>query len=149
MIQSQTEVKLAISSSTAPCLRWGHIRSGACAAVLFTAVCPAQDSRPAGGAFRPDQATAVTPVNRLPDARARMEWQDRKARERQFALANTARKRQMSDDAALLSALVAQFNHDLDAKTEPDSPLLIHNLETIEKLAHAIKEKMKLTVAAS
>jgi hypothetical protein len=179
MTFGKTDARLAAAFSF-PWLRdhWSLLRSGTCAAVLFTAFCPAQqDSRPAGGAFQPDKATAITPVNQPPEAPARIRDQDRKARERQFALANAERKRQLGEDAARLFAVAARLNLALSGKTgnedsnsqdrnqenegldspkwkldigaEPDAPWLLHNLDTIEKLAHAIKEKMKLTVAAS
>ena len=78
--------------------RAGKVRAGACVAILVTAVCPAQDSRPAG--FWPDKATAVDPANRQPDARMQMERNAKRVQMQRYEAANAERKRQLEQDSA-------------------------------------------------
>lgn len=130
--------------------RGGGIRAGLSIAVLFCAICPAQNTQNRPPGYWPDHDTQVTPVNQRPDANAQMERGIKKAQTEKFEAANAERKRQLEADSALLLQLATELDTEL-ARTAQDalSPLVIEKIEAIEKLAHTVKEKMKLTVAAS
>jgi hypothetical protein len=126
----------------------GMVRAGAWVAILITAVCPAaQNSRQAG--FWPDKVPEVNPANRQPDARMQSERNAKRAQVQRFEAANSERKRQLEQDSALLLQLTAELETELE-KTgyEALTPSVVRKAETIEKLAHTVKEKMKLTAAA-
>ena len=126
--------------------RAGNVRAGAWVAILLTAVCPAQDSRPAG--FWPDKATAVSPGNRQPDALMQMERESKRAQMQRYEAANAERKRQLEQDSALLLQLAAELEGELEKGASEASPSAVRRAEAIEKLAHTVKEKMKLTASA-
>jgi hypothetical protein len=60
------------------------------------------------------------------------------------------RKRQITDDSARLLKLASDLKAEVD-KTSKDTLSLgvIRKAEEIEKLAHNVKEKMKLTMASN
>jgi DNA-directed RNA polymerase alpha subunit len=66
-----------------------------------------------------------------------------------YEAANSERKRQLEQDSALVLQLAAELETELE-KTghEATTPSAVRKAETIEKLAHTVKEKMKLTAAA-
>jgi hypothetical protein len=125
----------------------GKMRAGACVAILFTAVCPAQDSRPAG--FWPDKVPEVNPANQQPDAHMQVERNAKRAQMQRYEAANVERKRQLEEASALLLQLAAELETELEkAGSQAPPPSAVRKAETIEKLAHTVKEKMKLTAAA-
>ena len=89
-------------------------------------------------------------ANRPPDANAQMAMREQQAKKANFDAANTERKRQISDDSARLLKLASDLKAEVD-KTSKDTLSLgvIRKAEEIEKLAHAVKEKMKLTMGAN
>jgi hypothetical protein len=89
-------------------------------------------------------------ANRPPDANAQMEMREQKNKTQNFAAANAERKRQISDDSARLLKLAADLLAEVD-KTSKDtlSINVIRKADEIERLAHNVKEKMKLTVGGS
>src|SRR5947207_3630223 len=132
--------------------QWRGFRTGACVATLMTAACLAQDgasSTSGNGAFRPEKANSVTAVNQRPDANRLLEINARRARLQKFTAANAERKRQMANDSARLLQLATELNAEV-GRAESEGLLLTTavKVDTIEKLAHAVGEKMKLTVAA-
>jgi hypothetical protein len=127
--------------------RAGKVRAGAWVAVLAAVVCPGQDSRPAG--FWPDKATEVDPANRHPDARMQMDRNAKRAQTQRYEAANAERKRQLEQDSTLLLRLAAELEAEMErAGSEAPPPSAVRMAETIEKLAHTVKEKMKLTAVA-
>jgi hypothetical protein len=125
----------------------GKVRAGACVAILITAVCPAQDSRPAG--FWPDKVPEVNPANQQPDAHMQVERNAKRAQMQRYEAANVERKRQLEEASALLLQLAADLETELEkAGSQAPPPAAVRKAETIEKLAHTVKEKMKLTAAA-
>ena len=85
-----------------------------------------------------------------PDKNAQMAMQDNKSKKASFEAANEERKRQIADDTSKLLELATQLKAEVD-KTSKDtlSINVIRKAESIEKLAHGVKEKMKLTIGAS
>jgi hypothetical protein len=128
---------------------WGRVC--ACLAVMATLTGTSQNSLTPGGALRLDKADLPTPINQAPDANAQMEKQDQQAAKQQsFAAANAERKRQIAEDSAKLLKLATDLKGEVDKTTKDTLSLnVIRKADEIEKLAHSVKEKMKLTAAAN
>jgi hypothetical protein len=122
------------------------------AAALIGLACLAQNlpsSQTGDGAFRPDKANTINPVNVRPDANRLMEINKKHIQTQKFAAANLERKRQMSEDSARLLQFAAELNAELEQPAPQILPLTVEaKADMIEKLARAVKEKMKLTLAA-
>jgi hypothetical protein len=83
----------------------------------------------------------------LPDANQQMEMHEAQAKKEDFAAANAERKRQIADDTARLIQLAADLKVEVDkAGKDTLSLSVIRKADQIERLAHNIKEKMKLSV---
>jgi uncharacterized protein YpuA (DUF1002 family) len=82
-----------------------------------------------------------------PDANAQMVMHEQQTKKQDFVAANEERKKQISDDTAKLLKLAADLKAEVD-KTNKDTLSLnvIRKADEIERLAHDVKEKMKLTV---
>ena len=89
-------------------------------------------------------------ANRMPDANDQMKMRDKKDKQVSFEAANEERKKQLSDDSAKLLTLAMALKAEVD-KTNKDmlSMNVIRKADEIEKLAHIVKEKMKLTVGGN
>jgi hypothetical protein len=89
-------------------------------------------------------------LNRVPDSNQANDINSQQARKKSLDGANAARKKQINDDTAKLLKLATDLKAEVD-KTNQDtlSVGVIRRADEIEKLAHNIKEKMKLTVGAS
>ena len=89
-------------------------------------------------------------ANRPPDANAQMAMREQNAKKANFDAANLERKRQIADDSAKLLKLASDLKSEVD-KTSKDTLSLgvIRKAEEIEKLAHNVKEKMKLTMGGN
>jgi hypothetical protein len=89
-------------------------------------------------------------ANPMPDANQQMEMQDQQRKQQNFEAANIERKKQIADDSAKLLKLATDLKTEVD-KTNKDmlSLSVIRKAGEIEKLAHTVKEKMKLTVGGS
>jgi hypothetical protein len=104
----------------------------------------------------PPQEPSSTPdkplpdANRPPDANAQMAMHDQQGKDKNVGAASIERKRQITDDSARLLKLASDLKAEVD-KTSKDTLSLgvIRKAEEIEKLAHSVKEKMKLTTAAN
>ena len=86
-------------------------------------------------------------ANRPPDANQQMAMREQQGKKANFEAANVERKRQIADDSARLLKLASDLKTEVD-KTSKDTLSLgvIRKAEEIEKLAHMVKEKMKLTM---
>ena len=125
---------------------------GICMVGLLSVACVAQGatSTPTTAVgYLPDRATTVTAVNQRPDANRLLEINTKRVLAQRFAAANAERKRQLDEDTARLFKLVAELNSELEKTDGAEVPLTAATrIDMIEKLAHAVKEKMKLTMAA-
>ena len=135
-----------------PTPRWKELRAGACLATVLSVTCAGQNGTnptSSNGQFRPEKVYAVSPVNEKPDANKLQEMNARRAQLQTFSAVNAERKRQMGDDSARLLQFAVELNTDF-ASSDPagSAQTAMARAEMIEKLAHGIKEKMKLTVAA-
>lgn len=97
-----------------------------------------------------DKPYLLPEANRLPDQNDQMKMRDTQAKEQSFDAANAERKKQLSDDSAKLLTLAMALKAEVD-KTNKDmlSLNVIRKADEIEKLAHNVKEKMKVTVGGS
>jgi hypothetical protein len=89
-------------------------------------------------------------VEPVPDANDQMRMRDQQAKQQSYAQANAERKKQIADDTARLLKLATDLKAEVD-KTSKDtlSLTVIRKADEIERLAHSVKEKMKLTVGGS
>jgi hypothetical protein len=123
----------------------------ACLAVTAVLAGNAQNSQTApGGPLRMDKADLSGPANQAPDANSQMQMHDSQAKQKEFSAANEERKRQIAEDSANLLKLATELKAEVD-KTSKDtlSLTVIRKAGAIEKLAHDVKEKMKLTVGTN
>jgi hypothetical protein len=129
-------------------IRWG--RACACLAVVAALAGNAQNPNPPGGALRTDRVDLPTPLNQAPDAVTQMKMHDKQTRQQDFAAANAERKKQISEDTAKLLKLATDLKTEVEKAAAGTLSLEgFRKAEEIEKLAHSVKEKMKLTVGAS
>jgi hypothetical protein len=125
---------------------WG--RSFACLAVMATMTGGAQNTPSPGGSLRFDKIEQPTAINQAPDANAQMAQREKDAAQKNFATANAERRKQISDDSAKLLKLATDLKAEVDKTTKDTLSLgVIRKADEIEKLAHSVKEKMKLTAA--
>lgn len=122
-------------------------RACACLAVTVVLAGNAQNSpTPPGGPLRMDKADLSGPANQAPDPNAQMQMHDQQAKQKDLSAANEERKRQLAEDSANLLKLATELKTEVD-KTSKDtlSLAVIRKADAIEKLAHNVKEKMKLS----
>lgn len=100
--------------------------------------------------LNPDKPYLLPEANRLPDANDQLKMRNRDQKQQSFDAANAERKKQLSDDSTKLLTLAMALKAEVD-KTNKDmlSLNVIRKADEIEKLAHNVKEKMKLTVGGS
>ena len=86
-------------------------------------------------------------LNRIPDNNQANEINSQKDQKQSFEAANAERKKQIADDSEKLLKLATELKSEVD-KTNKDTLSIgvIRKADAIEKLAHDVKEKMKLTV---
>jgi len=125
---------------------WG--RGLACFVAVFALTGAAQTTQQ-----NPNQ-TPMRPVlqpeaNRLPDANDQMQMRDQQTKNQSFESANEARRKQISQESDQLLTLAIALKAEVD-KTNKDTLSLnvIRKADEIEKLAHNVKEKMKLIEGA-
>lgn len=127
----------------------------ACAGLLLAAaISPAlaaQQSNSSGPPLSnplPHPTSVILPAaNRTPDANDRMEMQSQKLKRASFEAANAERKRQLDSDSALLLKLAAELKAEIDRTPQDTLSLsVVRKAEEIERLAHNVQTKMKLTV---
>jgi hypothetical protein len=89
-------------------------------------------------------------ANPVPDANAQMRMHEDNAKQQNFEAANAERKKQIADDSAKLLKLAADLKAEVDKTTKDTLSLtVIRKADEIERLAHNVKEKMKLTVGTN
>ena len=111
-------------------------------ALLTGAASPQEGQSP-----NPDKPYLMPEANRLPDANDQLKMREQKSKQVSFEAANAERKKELTDDSAKLLTLAIALKAEVD-KTNKDmlSLRVIRKADEIEKLAHNVKEKMKLTV---
>ncbi len=99
----------------------------------------------------PRPTTILLPeANRIPDKNEQMEINERNAKEQDFTAANVERKRQIAEDTEKLLKLANDLKAEVDKSNKDTLSLsVIRKADEIERLAHVVKEKMKLSVGGS
>lgn len=126
-----------------------HVRRGrtlACLAAV-AALASAQQTQP--NPCKPIHPEILTAP---PDRNQQMEMREQTQKETSsnFAAANFERKKQIADDSARLLKLATELKSEVDKTTKDTLSLgVIRKADEIEKLAHSVKEKMKLTVGGT
>ena len=110
----------------------------------------AQTPMPTGSLLRTDRLDMSSPINQPPGPNEQMQMRDQQSRQRSFEAANAERRRQIAADSTKLMKLAAEINTELEKDGENLlSPNVIRKANEIEKLAHDVKEKMKLSVGST
>lgn len=88
-------------------------------------------------------------ANHAPDANDLMELNQKKLKRASFEAANAERKRQLDSDSAMILKLASELKAEVDmAPRNTLSVSAMRKAQEIERLAHNVQLKMKLTVGA-
>jgi len=142
--KDRARLECGVASTRPPSrLRWGAIIACLLAIAALQGAAQNQNLDPSRSIHDP---ALTTP----PDANAQMQMREQQTKERNYAAANAERKKQIADDSLRLLKLATDLKAEVD-KTDKDtlSLTVIRKADEIEKLARAVKEKMKLTVGAN
>jgi len=124
---------------------WGRVLSCLVAIAALTGI--GQSLQAQGAQNRQPFIPSSAP---LPDANKQMEMNQKQTKQQNFEAANTERKRQIAEDSAKLLKLATDLKAEVDKTTKDTLSLsVIRKAEEIEKLAHDVKEKMKLNMGGS
>ena len=131
-----------------PALALRRRRAGslACIAAVAALVAAAQTSP------NPCKSIHSPVLTAPPDANQQMEMREQQQSNKtpDFVAANQERKKQIADDSAKLLKLATELKTEVDKTTKDTLSLgVIRKADEIEKLAHNVKEKMKLTVGGN
>jgi hypothetical protein len=124
-----------------------HYRRVLVCLAVATALASAQNTSP--NPCKPIHPPILTDP---PDANQQMVMRDQVQKDAagDYSAANVERKKQISDDSARLLKLATELKSEVDKTTKDTLSLgVIRKADEIEKLAHSVKEKMKLTVAGN
>jgi len=89
-------------------------------------------------------------ITRAPDANQQNDINQQKAQQQNFEAINTERQKQIADDSARLLKLAVDLKTEVDKTTKDTLSIsVIRKADAIERLAHDVKEKMKLTVGGN
>ena len=109
----------------------------------------AQPSPPSGSQPRPDKIGLATPINQPPDANAQMAEHEHLVSDQDFKGANEERRKQIVDDSARLLKMAAELKAEVEKMNKDTLSLdVIRKADDIERLAHGVKQKMKLIAGA-
>ena len=98
----------------------------------------------------PNKPGNVSLPSSPPDAATQIEMRDKQAKQQGFEAANAERKKQIAEESAMLLKLATELKAEVDKTTKDELSLgVIRKADEIEKLAHNVKEKMKLTAGGS
>jgi hypothetical protein len=108
---------------------------------------PTPSSAPPGS---PDRPYLLPEANNLPDLNTQMKMRDGLTKQQNFTAANAERRKQIADDSARLLKMATDLKAEVDKTTKDTLSLaVIRKADEIERLAHIVKEKMKLTVGTN
>ena len=95
----------------------------------------------------PQKSIILPEANRLPDANEQMKMREKKDRQLAYDAIDIQRRKLIADDSekllTLAMALKAEEEKNADGVLTPN---MLRKAAEIEKLAHDVKEKMKVTV---
>lgn len=126
--------------------RW---TTSALAVAAILALFPAAGSGQQPPPPNPNKPYLLPEANRPPDKNAQMQMREQQSKKKDFENANEARLKQISAESDQLLTLAMALKAEVD-KTGKDTLSLnvIRKADQIEKLAHNVKEKMKLVEGA-
>jgi hypothetical protein len=103
-------------------------------------------ARPAGQ-FPPARTVRPMDPSQQADNQSQQQDQQKQEQERKRRELNLQRRKQISEETAMLIQLTTELKAEVD-KTDKDtlSIVVIRKAEDIEKLAHAVRENMKIAV---
>ena len=136
------------NDATSPDRPWraGWVGCCACLAVI-AAISVAAQTTQSNPTINPSHPVLLPEANRPLDANQQMEMRDKQAKDQNYSTANAERRKQIGDDSARLLKLATELKTEVDKTTKDTLSLdVIRKADDIEKLAHSVKEKMKLTV---
>jgi hypothetical protein len=143
---------VSLQSVFGPAPKHGSIASTillACAAFTALSSVPQQPS-PNQPPQYIEKSYPVPAGNEWPDKNSQMQMHDKLATKKHFEAANLERKRQIDNDSAELLKLATELKAAIDKSRNDTLPVdIIRKAELIEKLAHGVKQKMRLTVSGS
>lgn len=127
-------------------------RACACLAVVALATAPCDLSLAQQvelNQAQPKQSIIDPAANRPPDKNEQMQMQDQAKRRAGYEAANLERKKQLQEDSQMLLKLATDLKEELDKASRDTLSLgVVHKAEEIERLAHSVQVKMKLTMSA-
>ncbi len=100
----------------------------------------------------PPNPPGVTPhqIYPTPDAKGMTDGDPEQTRQGNYGAENAARKRRIADESAKLLKLATELKAEVDKTTKDTLSLnVVRKADEIEKLAHSVKETMKLSVSAN
>lgn len=151
----QSRMELGRKLSLRPAGRTGcrcWLRSGSVVAMLslpavFAVAQKVSNSIEPPPGVRNDRIFAPTPINQPPDANSLMAMRNQEGKGKNYAAVNAERRKQISEDSARLLKLAQELMAEVEKASKDTLSLnVVRKAEAIEKLAHSVREKMKLTV---
>lgn len=140
-----------LSSGIHPTARtglWLRAFGASAIAIELATACAGQSygTVPPPEGYHAEKDTAVTAVNQRPDANRVLQMRRAHLQMQRFAVANLERRRQLLADSEQLLQLATELTVEFQKAGEANLSQTA-KADMIEKLAHAVQEKMKLTVA--
>ena len=149
LVQARSARQCGVASpSSARVSRWRATRLGWTGGLMVLFLAPA-----AGGGWQQSmlQYPKLPPeAVRVPDAVQQHDINEQEKQKQSFEAANAERKKEIADDSSRLLKLAVDLKAEVD-KTNKDTLSLnvIRKADAIEKLAHDVKEKMKLSIGSN
>jgi hypothetical protein len=109
------------------------------------------DSQRPSNQAEPKPAPLLKPENggRLPDSNEMTRMREQQLKRASFAAANAERKRQLDSDSSALLRFATELRDDIGKDSHAFSSEVFKKTEEIERLAHNVQVKMKLTMSAA
>jgi hypothetical protein len=124
-------------------------------AALFAALVPfafgqQPDTQRPSNQAEPKPAPLLRPeYGRIPDKNDMTRMREQALKRASFNAANSERKRQLDADSMALLRFATEMKEDIGRDSHELSSELLRKAEEIERLAHNVQVKMKLTVSAA
>ena len=109
------------------------------------------DSQRPSNQAEPKPSPLLEPGNggRIPDSNDMARMREQQLKRASFAAANAERKRQLDADSLALLRFATELNEDVEKDNHRLSSELLQKIEQIERLAHNVQVKMKITMSAA
>jgi hypothetical protein len=118
--------------------------------VVFMVMAALNGGAQSNPSANPDKSIHDPSLTTLPDANAQMQMRQQQTKAQDYTAANAERRKQVADDTERLLKLATDLKTEVDKTTKDTLSLgVIRKADEIEKLAHSVKEKMKLTMGAN